>query len=96
MWEIRENNMAVSFEKKLGVSRAYRFFLAVPGGNVSVVTDIVEREDGTTWIVSPLGGISQSKMTYDETVACVTAIESANGSLKKSGPIETETSSLLV
>lgn len=80
--------MTVRLEKNTDIARAYRFYLSVPGGNVNVVTDIIERADGTVWISSPLGGFNQSRMTYDETVACVTAIESANGSLKKSGEIQ--------
>jgi hypothetical protein len=75
--------MSVSFVKKTDVKSAHRFFLNRQGKNVPVIMDVVEREDGTVWIVSPLGGRPQSRLSFDDTVSSLVMIESANGTLRR-------------
>lgn len=75
--------MAIYLVKKTDVVAAHRFFLKVQGKNVPVITDVVERADGTVWIVAPTNGRPQSLLTFDQTVACLIMIESANGTLIK-------------
>lgn len=67
--------MAVSMVKKSDVVAAHRFYLMREGANVPVVTDVMERGDGTVWIVSPLGGIGRSRMGFDDTVLMIDMIE---------------------
>lgn len=70
--------MAVSMIKKSDIVAAHRFFLNRQGANVPSVTDVMERGDGTVWIVSPLGGIGRSKMGFSETVLMIELIEGDN------------------
>ena len=67
--------MAVDLEKKTDVQAAVRFYVQRPGDNVPVITDIIERGDGTVWIVSPLGGQGRSRLGFDDTVAAFHLIE---------------------
>lgn len=67
--------MAVDLGKKTDVQAAVRFYVQRPGDNVPVITDIVERGDGTVWIVSPLGGQGRSRENFDNTVSAFHLIE---------------------
>jgi len=76
--------MAVDLMKKSHTIAAHRFFLSGQGQNVHVITDVVQRADGTVWIVSPKMGQRRSALDFIDTVASITMIESANATLVKS------------
>jgi hypothetical protein len=61
--------------KKTDIIAAHRFFLLRQGANVPVITDVVERGDGTVWVVSPLGGMGRSTLPFTDMVLAVEIIE---------------------
>ena len=67
--------MEVDLVTKHAVEAAVRFYMQRPGAHVPVITDIIERGDGTVWIVSPLGGQGRSRLGFDDTVAAFHLIE---------------------